>query len=46
MKAVVFHGAGDIRLEHVPAPQLKEPTHAIPDDEPAAAGRSFALRAR
>jgi threonine dehydrogenase-like Zn-dependent dehydrogenase len=29
MKAVVFHAAGDIRLEDVPAPQIKEPTDAI-----------------
>ena len=29
MKAVVFHGLGDIRLEDVPAPQIKEPTDAI-----------------
>ena len=29
MKAVVFRAAGDIRLEEVPAPQIKEPTDAI-----------------
>jgi threonine dehydrogenase-like Zn-dependent dehydrogenase len=29
MKAVVFHGVGDIRLEEVPEPKLKEPTDAI-----------------
>lgn len=29
MKAVVFHGIGDIRLENVSEPQLKEPTDAI-----------------
>jgi Threonine dehydrogenase and related Zn-dependent dehydrogenases len=29
MKAVVFHGVGDIRLEDVPEPQLQEPTDAI-----------------
>jgi threonine dehydrogenase-like Zn-dependent dehydrogenase len=29
MKAVVFHGIGDIRLEDVPEPRLKEPTDAI-----------------
>ncbi len=29
MKAVVFHAAGDIRIEDVPAPQIKEPTDAI-----------------
>jgi threonine dehydrogenase-like Zn-dependent dehydrogenase len=29
MKAVVFHGVGDIRLEDVPEPQIKEPTDAI-----------------
>ena len=29
MKAVVFHALGDIRLEDVPAPQIREPTDAI-----------------
>ena len=29
MKAVVFHGIGDIRLEDVREPKLKEPTDAI-----------------
>ena len=29
MKAVVFHGIGDIRLDDVPDPQLQEPTDAI-----------------
>ncbi|HEY7347593.1 MAG TPA: zinc-dependent alcohol dehydrogenase [Ktedonobacterales bacterium] len=29
MKAVVFHGVGDIRLDDVPEPTLKEPTDAI-----------------
>jgi threonine dehydrogenase-like Zn-dependent dehydrogenase len=29
MKAVVFHAVGDIRLEDVPEPELKEPTDAI-----------------
>ncbi len=29
MKAVVFHGIGDIRLDDVPEPTLKEPTDAI-----------------
>src|SRR5438477_11932564 len=29
MKAVVFHGIGDIRLEDVKEPKLKEPTDAI-----------------
>jgi threonine dehydrogenase-like Zn-dependent dehydrogenase len=29
MKAVVFHGIGDIRLEEVPEPEIKEPTDAI-----------------
>ena len=29
MKAVVFHGIGDIRLDDVPEPQLQEPTDAI-----------------
>lgn len=29
MKAVVFHGIGDIRLEDVPEPELQEPTDAI-----------------
>ena len=29
MKALTFHAVGDIRLEDVPDPQLKEPTDAI-----------------
>ncbi|MBE0596063.1 MAG: glutathione-dependent formaldehyde dehydrogenase [Desulfuromonadales bacterium] len=29
MKAVVFYGIGDIRLDEVPEPQLQEPTDAI-----------------
>lgn len=29
MKAVVFHGPGDIRLEEVPEPRIEEPTDAI-----------------
>ena len=29
MKAVVFHGIGDIRLEEVDNPKIKEPTDAI-----------------
>lgn len=29
MKAVVFHGVGDIRLDDVPEPALQEPTDAI-----------------
>lgn len=29
MKAVVFHGIGDIRLDDVPEPTLQEPTDAI-----------------
>ena len=29
MKAVVFHGIGDIRLDDVPEPQIQEPTDAI-----------------
>jgi threonine dehydrogenase-like Zn-dependent dehydrogenase len=29
MKAVVFHGVGDIRLDSVPEPKIKEPTDAI-----------------
>lgn len=29
MKAVVFHGVGDIRLERVPDPKIKEPNDAI-----------------
>jgi len=29
MKAVVFHGIGDIRLDDVPEPEIKEPTDAI-----------------
>jgi hypothetical protein len=28
VKAVVFHGAGDIRLEDVPEPKIQEPTDA------------------
>jgi len=29
MKAVVFHGVGDIRLDEVPDPQVQEPTDAV-----------------
>src|SRR5712692_1701386 len=29
MKAVVFHGVGDIRLDDVPQPRIEEPTDAI-----------------
>src|SRR5919198_2463592 len=29
MKAVVFHGVGDIRLEEVPEPRIQRPTDAI-----------------
>jgi threonine dehydrogenase-like Zn-dependent dehydrogenase len=29
MKAVVFHGIGDIRLDDVPEPEMKEPTDAL-----------------
>jgi threonine dehydrogenase-like Zn-dependent dehydrogenase len=29
MKAVVFHGIGDIRLDNVPEPKIKQPTDAI-----------------
>lgn len=29
MKAVVFHGIGDIRLQTVPEPTVLEPTNAI-----------------
>lgn len=29
MKAVIFHDVGDIRLEDVPEPEIKEPTDAI-----------------
>src|SRR5579884_2335337 len=29
MKAVVFHGVGDIRLDDVPEPKIEEPTDAI-----------------
>jgi len=29
MKAVVFHGVGDVRLDNVPTPKLKAPTDAI-----------------
>jgi hypothetical protein len=28
MKAVVFHGVGDIRLDNVPEPEIQEPTDA------------------
>ncbi len=29
MKAVVFHGVGDIRLDNVREPKIQEPTDAI-----------------
>jgi threonine dehydrogenase-like Zn-dependent dehydrogenase len=29
MKAVVFHGVGDIRIDNVPEPKIKEPNDAI-----------------
>ena len=29
MKAVVFHGIGDIRLDNVPEPKIQAPTDAI-----------------
>jgi threonine dehydrogenase-like Zn-dependent dehydrogenase len=29
MKAVVFHGVGDIRVDQVPEPEIKDPTDAI-----------------
>ncbi|MBF8643938.1 glutathione-dependent formaldehyde dehydrogenase, partial [Pseudomonas zeshuii] len=29
MKAVVFHGIGDIRVDDVPEPNIQEPTDAI-----------------
>ena len=29
MKAVVFHGVGDIRIENVPEPRIEQPTDAI-----------------
>ena len=29
MKAVVFHGVGDIRVDEVPEPQIQDPTDAI-----------------
>lgn len=29
MKAVVFHGVGDIRLDNVPGPELQQPTDAL-----------------
>ena len=29
MKAGVFHGIGDIRLDDVPEPKLQEPTDAV-----------------
>ena len=29
MKAVVFHGVGDIRLDNVPEPELQQPADAL-----------------
>jgi threonine dehydrogenase-like Zn-dependent dehydrogenase len=29
MKAVVFHGVGDIRVDNVPEPKIEQPTDAI-----------------
>jgi threonine dehydrogenase-like Zn-dependent dehydrogenase len=29
MKAVVFHGIGDIRLDDMPEPKIQDPTDAI-----------------
>ncbi|WP_432813319.1 alcohol dehydrogenase catalytic domain-containing protein [Pantanalinema sp. GBBB05] len=29
MKAVVFHGIGDIRLDNMPEPKIQDPTDAI-----------------
>jgi threonine dehydrogenase-like Zn-dependent dehydrogenase len=29
MKAVVFHGVGDIRLDDMPEPKILQPTDAI-----------------
>jgi threonine dehydrogenase-like Zn-dependent dehydrogenase len=29
MRAIVWHDIGDIRLEEVPEPQIKQPTDAI-----------------
>ncbi|MES1026419.1 alcohol dehydrogenase catalytic domain-containing protein [Gloeocapsa sp. BRSZ] len=29
MKAVIFHGIGDIRLDDVPEPKIQEPTDAL-----------------
>jgi hypothetical protein len=29
MKAVVFHGIGDIRLDNVPEPKIQEPSDAV-----------------
>jgi threonine dehydrogenase-like Zn-dependent dehydrogenase len=29
MRAAVFHGAGDIRVEHVPDPDIEQPTDAV-----------------
>src|SRR5919197_4642757 len=29
MKAVVFHGVGDIRLDEIPEPRIEQPTDAI-----------------
>jgi len=49
MKAVVFHGVGDIRLEDRPEPTIKDPADAIMRltasaicgaDSPSCAGRS------
>ena len=38
MKAVVFHALGDIRLDDVPEPEIKEPTDAIVRLTSSAAG--------
>ena len=55
MKAVVFHGIGDIRLETVREPKIKEPTDALlrraPTHPPAASAEptptvSWAMLAR
>jgi threonine dehydrogenase-like Zn-dependent dehydrogenase len=29
MKAVVFHGIGDIRLDEVPDPKIEQPSGAV-----------------
>jgi threonine dehydrogenase-like Zn-dependent dehydrogenase len=29
MKAVVWHGVGDIRVDEVPGPEINDPTYAV-----------------